>query len=113
LFDQGIYGLTATPSRYTLGFFNQNLVTEYSHERAVADGVNVGYDVYRIRTRITEQGSMVEAGQFVDKRDKKSRQERWAVELDEDLEYRGSQLDRDVVAPDQIRTVGQSCAELR
>ncbi|GAG19308.1 unnamed protein product, partial [marine sediment metagenome] len=36
-FDAFIIGLTATPSKQTLGFFNQNLVMEYSHERAVAD----------------------------------------------------------------------------
>jgi type I restriction enzyme R subunit len=52
-FDAFIIGLTATPSKQTLGFFNQNLVSEYSHERAVADGVNVGYEVYRIKTEIT------------------------------------------------------------
>ena len=55
-FDAYLIGLTATPSKQTLGFFNQNLVMEYSHEQAVADGVNVGYDVYRIRTQITEAG---------------------------------------------------------
>ena len=48
--DAFLVGLTATPSKQTIGFFNQNLVTEYNHERAVADGVNVGYDVYRIKT---------------------------------------------------------------
>ena len=42
--------------------FNQNLVMEYSHEQAVADGVNVNYDVYRIRTAITQAGSKVDAG---------------------------------------------------
>jgi type I restriction enzyme R subunit len=103
-FDAFIIGLTATPSKQTLGFFDQNLVMEYSHERAVADGVNVGYDVYRIKTEITERGSKVEAGFFVDKRDKLTRKTRWE-QLDEDLEYSSSQLDRDVVAPDQIRTV--------
>jgi type I restriction enzyme R subunit len=103
-FDAFIIGLTATPSKQTLGFFNQNLVTEYSHERAVADGVNVGYDVYRIRTEITEKGSKVEAGYHIDKRNKLTRQIRWE-QLDEDLEYAPSQLDRDVVAPDQIRTI--------
>jgi type I restriction enzyme, R subunit len=110
-YDAFIVGLTATPSKYTLGFFDQNLVTEYSHERAVADGVNVGYDVYRIRTRITQEGSRVEAEQFVDMRDKKSRAERWAVELDADLEYAAPQLDVDVVAPDQIRTVVRTFKE--
>jgi type I restriction enzyme R subunit len=103
-FDAFLIGLTATPSKQTLGFFNQNLVMEYSHERAVADGVNVGYDVYRIKTQITEKGSTVEAGDFIDKRDKLTRKVRWE-ELDDDLVYEGSQLDRDVVAVDQIRTV--------
>jgi len=49
-FDAHLIGLTATPSKQTFGFFNQNLVMEYNHEQAVADGVNVNYDVYRIRT---------------------------------------------------------------
>lgn len=103
-FDSFIIGLTATPSKQTLGFFNQNLVMEYNHERAVADGVNVPYDVYRIKTEISEKGSKVEAGYYVDKRDKKTRKVRWEM-LDEDLEYGRDQLDRSVVVPDQIRTV--------
>lgn len=103
-FDGFIIGLTATPSKQTLGFFNQNLVMEYGHERAVADGVNVGYDVYRIRTAITERGSKVESGFYVDKRDKLTRKRRWE-QLDDDLEYSSNQLDRSVVAPDQIRTI--------
>ncbi len=103
-FDAFIIGLTATPSKQTLGFFNQNLVMEYSHERAVADSVNVGYEVYRIKTEITEKGSKVDAGFWVDKRDKLTRERRWE-QLDEDLEYTASHLDRSVVAEDQIRTV--------
>lgn len=109
-FDAFIIGLTATPSKQTLGFFNQNLVTEYSHERAVADGVNVGYEVYRIKTKITEDGSTVEAGNYIDKRDKLTREVRWE-QLDEDLEYDNKQLDRNVVAPDQIRTVVKTFKE--
>ena len=103
-FDAFLIGLTATPSKQTLGFFNQNLVTEYSHERAVADGVNVGYEVYRIQTRITAEGSKVDAGFYVDKRDRLTRQTRWE-QLDEAMEYAPEQLDRDVVAVDQIRTI--------
>ena len=49
-FDASLIGLTATPSKQTFGFFQQNLVMEYDHEKAVADGVNVGYDIYRIST---------------------------------------------------------------
>ena len=103
-FDAYLIGLTATPSKQTLGFFKQNLVMEYSHERAVADGVNVGYQVYRIRTEITEQGGQVPAGFFVDRRNKKTRQLRWE-QLDQDLEYANTDLDRSVVSQDQIRTV--------
>ena len=103
-FDAFIIGLTATPSKQTLGFFDQNLVMEYSHERAVADGINVGYDVFRIKTQITEEGSNIEAGLFIDKRDKLTRRRRWE-QLDDDFEYDAKQLDRDVVSFDQIRTV--------
>ncbi|HEX7401822.1 MAG TPA: type I restriction-modification enzyme R subunit C-terminal domain-containing protein, partial [candidate division Zixibacteria bacterium] len=103
-FDAFTIGLTATPSKQTLGFFDQNLVMEYSHERAVADGVNVGYDVYRIQTEITEKGSKIESGFFIDKRNKLTRKTRWE-QLDEELEYVPAQLDREVVAPDQIRTI--------
>lgn len=103
-FDAFLIGMTATPSKQTLGFFNQNLVMEYNHERAVADGVNVGYEVYRIQTEISTKGSKVEAGYYIDIRDKLTREKRWEM-LDDDLEYKASQLDRNVVSMDQIRTV--------
>jgi type I restriction enzyme R subunit len=106
-FDATIVGLTATPSKQTLGFFRQNLVMEYSRERAVADGVNVDGQVYRIRTRITERGSQVDAGYYVDRRDRRTRELRWE-QLDEDLEYGPTDLDRRVVSESQIRTVVQT-----
>jgi type I restriction enzyme R subunit len=106
-FDAFIIGLTATPSKQTIGFFNQNLVMEYNHERAVADGVNVGYEVYRIRTQVTEQGGKVEKGFYVDRRSKETRAVRWE-RLDEDLAYAAADLDRSVVVKSQIRTVLQS-----
>jgi len=106
-FDAFIIGLTATPSKQTIGFFNQNLVMEYNHERAVADGVNVGYEVYRIRTQVTEQGGKVEKGFYVDRRSKETRAIRWD-RLDEDLAYAAKDLDRSVVVKSQIRTVLQT-----
>ena len=106
-FDAFLIGLTATPSAQTFGFFQQNLVMEYTHEEAVADGVNVDSEIYRIRTQITEEGSTVEAGQYVDRRDRRTRKVHWE-QLDEDLTFTANQLDRDVVAVDQIRTVIQT-----
>lgn len=103
-FDAFLIGLTATPSKQTFGFFKKNLVMEYPRLRAIADGVNVQGDVYRIRTQISEKGSTVEAGYFIGKRERMTRAERWE-KLDEDFEYDPRQLDREVVSVDQIRTV--------
>ena len=103
-FDGFLIGLTATPAPQTIAYFHQNRVAEYNHERAVADGVNVGYDVYRIKTRVTEQGGKVEKGFLIDHRSKASRAARQAV-LADDLDYTPADLDRSVVVPDQIRTI--------
>jgi type I restriction enzyme R subunit len=102
--DAYLIGLTATPNKQAFGFFNQNLVMEYTHEDAVRDNVNVPFEVYPIRTRITAEGSTVEADYHIEYRDKKTRERRWR-ELDEDFTYAASQLDRDVVDVDQIRTI--------
>ena len=103
-FDAYLIGLTATPNKQTFGFFNRNLVMEYRHPQAVADGVNVNYDVYRIKTEVTEAGSTVEAGYWLQVLDKPTRARRdW--QLDDDFEYAPEELDRSVQTPDQIRTV--------
>jgi type I restriction enzyme, R subunit len=106
-FDAFLIGLTATPGKQAIGFFNQNVVSEYPHERAVADGVNVGYDVYRIRTQVTEKGGTIEKGLYVDKRHKESRRIRWE-RLDDDITYSAKEVDRSVVVKSQIRTVLQA-----
>src|SRR5207302_2387325 len=98
-FDAHLIGLTATPTKQTFGFFRQNLVMEYSHELAVADGVNVDFTVYKIETTITKSGSKIEAGEFAGFRNRETRKRRWEA-LDEPLTYKETQLDRDVVAED-------------
>ena len=105
-FDAFHIGLTATPAKQTFGFFNKNLVMEYDHQRAVADGVNVDFEVYNIRTRITGQGATIEAtpDTMVEYRDRQTRQRRWE-RPDDDITYDAAELDRRVVARDQIRTI--------
>jgi type I restriction enzyme R subunit len=103
-FDAHIIGLTATPSVHTMGFFGSNLVAQYPYERSVADGVNVPFEIYRIRTQIGEHGSRIQAGYEVVRRDRHTRKERYE-NLDDDFVYAGSDLDRSVIAPNQIRTV--------
>jgi type I restriction enzyme R subunit len=105
-FDAFLIGLTATPGKQTFGFFNQNLVMEYGFPQAVADGVNVDFDVFRLSTAITETGSTIEGGQgyVTTFRNRETRQER-LENVDDDLTYEATELDRNVVAKDQIRTI--------
>lgn len=105
-FDAFLIGLTATPGKQTYGFFNQNLVMEYGFPQAVADGVNVDFDVFRLSTAITEQGSTIEggAGLVTQFRERETRKERWET-VEEDIDYAAADLDRKVVSKDQIRTV--------
>ncbi|MBP6824700.1 MAG: DEAD/DEAH box helicase family protein, partial [Acidobacteria bacterium] len=103
-FDAFQIGLTATPDNRTFGYFNQNVVSEYTHEQAVTDGVNVGFNVYTIETEITQQGARLKMGEFIDRREKLSRKKRW-LQLDEDTTYTRTQLDESVVNPNQIRLI--------
>ena len=103
-FDAFQVGLTATPDARTIAYFKQNMVSEYSHEMAVADGVNVGYDVYLIDTKITQQGATLWKGEYVEHRERLSRKKRFELQ-DEDEAYSKNQLDKDIVNPNQIRTI--------
>ena len=106
-FDASLIGLTATPDKRTFGFFNENIVAEYTYEQSVADGVNVGYDVYEIETEITQKGAELKAKEWVDHRDRQTRKKRWS-ETEEDTAYTGKELDRSVVNVSQIRQVIQA-----
>lgn len=105
-FDAFLVGLTATPDARTYAFFNQNVVSEYTHEDAVADGVNVQGEIYIIETEVTQGGGTVLKG-LVEKREKLTRSKRWET-LDEDETYSNKALDRDIVNHSQIRTVIQT-----
>lgn len=103
-FDAFLIGLTATPDKRTFGFFEENVVSEYTYEESVIDGVNVPYDVYTIETEISQKGSVIKAGWWIDRRDKFTRRSRWQQE-DEDIEYKKNDLDKKVVNPSQIRNI--------
>lgn len=103
-FDAFLIGLTATPDKRTFGFFEENVVSEYTYEESVIDGVNVPYDIYNIETEISQKGSVIKAGWVVDKRDKLTRKTRW-IQEDEDTTYLKNDLDKKVVNPSQIRNI--------
>ncbi len=105
-FDAFIIGLTATPDKRTFAFFDENVVSEYTREQAIVDGVNVGEDIFLIETDVTKNGARL-MKQLIEYRDRLSRTMRWQ-QMDEDEDYSGakrSKLDKDVVNPSQIRTV--------
>jgi type I restriction enzyme R subunit len=109
-YDAFEIGLTATPDKRTIGYFDQNLVSEYSHEMAVADGVNVGFEIFIIDTKVSRQGATLWKGEYIEHRERLSRKKRMELQ-DEDEAYSKQQLDKDVVNPNQIRTIIQSFKE--
>ncbi len=108
-FNAFLVGLTATPSKQTYGFFSQNVVSEYTHEEAVSDGVNVGsFGTVVIKTEKTQNGGTIARIESkVQKRDKRKRTERWEV-VDTDEQYEGKDLDRSVVNYNTIRLILQT-----
>jgi type I restriction enzyme, R subunit len=109
-FDVFQIGLTATPDNRTFGYFNQNLVSDYGYEKAVIDGVLVPYNVFTIETKITKDGSKILMGEKVDKRERLTRRKFWES-VDEDIEYSGKQLDRDIVNLSTIRMIVRGMRE--
>jgi type I restriction enzyme R subunit len=105
-FDAFLVGLTATPSKLTYGFFHENMVMRYDHARAVADDVNADYEIWRIRTHVTEQGGRIKAetGKLVRAVDKR-RQLFRDVEIEDDVDYDADSLDRAAANESQIRTI--------
>ncbi|MFE0134979.1 DEAD/DEAH box helicase family protein [Streptomyces sp. NPDC059037] len=117
-FDAHVVGLTATPIQQTFAFFDNNLVSQYTSEQAVADAVNVDYDIYKIDTRITQQGSVIPAlnrevhpdatvqqvNSVVAKIHKLTRAEQWQT-VEEDDPYARTEVNHRVRSKDQIRLV--------
>lgn len=102
-FDAFIIGLTATPDKRTFAFFDENVVSEYPREQAIIDGVNVGEDVFLIETAVGKNTTHI-MKQMIEVRSRLSREKRWK-QLDEDMDYTPSQLDRNVVNPSHIRAI--------
>ena len=99
--------MAAIPAKRAIAFLHRNLIVEYGRERAVADGVNLGYDVCRIQTEV---GGQVEKDFVVTNATVLPRHVRAQV-LDDDLAYATNKLDRSIAVPTQIRTILQACKD--
>ena len=69
--------------------------------------MNVDFEVYRIKTEISDKGATIPEGFVVPIKDKKTRRQR-LEELDDDLTYTPTQLDREVTSKAQIRLILQT-----
>ena len=97
-------GLTATPAPETLAFFNNNRIVNYTLEKSIADGVNVDYRIYRIKTQATEDGGAIREGEKV----KKITRYTGTVEnikTREESTYTKTELNRSIINPAQIKLV--------
>ena len=97
-------GLTATPAPETLAFFNNNRIVNYTLEKSIADGVNVDYRVFRIKTQATEDGGAILEGERI-KRVTRYNGEVKNVKTDEAKTYTSTELNRSIVNPAQIKLI--------
>lgn len=99
-----IIGLTATPTPETEAFFNSNKVINYSLEKSITDGINVDYRVYRIKTKVSEEGRLVHSGEpYIEHANYNHTEVNKTTS--EDIEYKKEQLNRAVIDQSQIRLV--------
>lgn len=99
-----IIGLTATPAPETEAFFSNNRVINYTLERSIADGVNVDYRVYRIKTKATEDGGAIRDGEDF-KQVTRYTGKVENVKNSGEKTYTGNELNRSIVNPSQIKLV--------
>lgn len=102
-----LIGLTATPVPETKAFFNNNIVVNYSLEKSIVNGVNVGARVYRIKTQETENGGAIRVG------DKLRRVTRYTGKVEtitnrESQNYTKEELNRSIINPAQIKLILQT-----
>jgi type I restriction enzyme R subunit len=104
-FDKAkIIGLTATPVPETLAFFNNNMVANYTLEKSIADGINVDYRVYRIKTKVSDEGGTVKTGDNYNELTRYTQSNTLKV-AEGQVAYGNKELDRSVINPAQIRLV--------
>jgi type I restriction enzyme R subunit len=104
-FDKAkIIGLTATPVPETLAFFNNNLVVNYNLEKSIADGINVDYRVYRIKTKASDEGGIIRKGENYEEKTRYT-DTNISVVAEAEVAYGNRELDRSVINPAQIRLV--------
>lgn len=111
-FDSAVLlGMTATPIPESLSFFDNNVVADYSLEQSIADGVNVPCRIYRIKTKITEEGGTIKVGEKVEVKANKTG-EVWERSTKQPQEFTKTEVNRSILVPDQIRKILQEYKDI-
>lgn len=104
-------GLTATPTPLTYAFFdcadeegNYKLTMQYTQEQSYVDGVNVPPIIYRIQTRVTDEGGEISKNDIIKEINKRTDEEKTRAQ-GSDKKYSKADLDRSVVNQAQILTI--------
>lgn len=99
-----LLGLTATPIPETMAFFNNNRVVNYTLEQSIIDGVNVDNRIYRIKTKVTEEGGAIMEGQQT-RMETRYTGEVKTVSTKETRQYTKEELNRSIINPAQIKLI--------
>ncbi len=99
-----LIGLTATPIPETIAFFNNNRVVNYTLEQSIIDGVNVDNRIYRIKTKVTEEGGAIMEGQKT-RMETRYTGEVKTVSTKETKQYTKEELNRSIINPAQIKLI--------
>ncbi len=85
-----------------VAFFNNNRIVNYTLEKSIADGVNVDYRVYRIKTQATEDGGAIRIeGRKVKKITHDIPARLRDIKTREESTYTKTELNRSIINPAQ------------
>ena len=102
-----LIGLTAIPIPETQAFFNNNIVVKYTLEQSIIDGVNVDCRIYRIKTKVTENGGAIQKGDTIEKETRYTGEVQ-TIKNQETKNYTQKELNRSIVNPSQIKLILQT-----
>ena len=99
-----ILGLTATPTDEAYAFFNRNIIENYTYDQSVLDGVNVPYDVFLIKTEVTEHGGTIKKGDAFEVTSVANGNAEMQI-AESRVDYAPTSVNRGITVPDQIDKV--------
>ncbi|NER38552.1 MAG: DEAD/DEAH box helicase family protein [Oscillatoria sp. SIO1A7] len=108
-FDAIKIGLTATPAAHTVSLFRE-VVYRYTTEQAVQNNHLVDWDRVDIDSDIRLNGTFVRAGEMVGRIDRATGEEVYD-ELEDEREFRTTEIERQITVPDSNRRIIEEIAE--